>query len=170
MARKRSRSVLSVVLFLFVAAILTSAWNAFSLLPDNLYRGQVAYLRGHLAAVEVVGEQALSWLAAAHGPEPRAVPLWEGWGGDALGSNGRGGAARGGGGGAAWGAAWGAVPRPSPISESYLISQIARAYLAEPWLIPDAGTSRTARPSPPGGWRFPIQLPRVSARKKKYTD
>jgi|TARA_B100000513_G_scaffold187246_1_gene109565 hypothetical protein len=160
MARKRSRSVLSVVLFLFVAAILTSAWNAFSLLPDNLYRGQVAYLSWLAQKVE---ETPL--FEAAHGPEPRAVPLWEGWGGDALGSNGRGGAARGGGGGAAWGAAWGAVPRPSPISESYLISQIARAYLAEPWLIPDAGTSSTARPSPPGGWRFPIQLPRVSVRE-----
>ena len=42
------------------------------------------------------------------------------------------------------------------VSESFLFAQIARAFLAAPWLLPDAGQSRTWRPTPAAGWTFPL--------------
>jgi hypothetical protein len=41
------------------------------------------------------------------------------------------------------------------VSEHFLLRQLARAFLAAPWLLPDAGKGRTPREPPPQGWAFP---------------
>ena len=45
------------------------------------------------------------------------------------------------------------------VSERFLLLQVGRAFLAAPWLLPDAGASRTRRAPPLGGWAFPSQSP-----------
>ena len=41
------------------------------------------------------------------------------------------------------------------VPERFLLRQLVRSFLAAPWLMPDAGKSRTPRPTPPHGWAFP---------------
>eukprot|EP00965_Chrysotila_dentata_P215125 6188584-Pleurochrysis_carterae.AAC.1 len=48
------------------------------------------------------------------------------------------------------------VERKQLVSEWLLLHQLARAFLSQPWLQPDAGHSRTQREAPPGGWAFPL--------------
>ena len=45
------------------------------------------------------------------------------------------------------------------VAESFLLRQLARAYLAAPWALPGGvGRGRTPREQPPGGWPFPVGL------------
>ena len=48
------------------------------------------------------------------------------------------------------------LPKYELVSESFLLMQLARAFLAAPWMLPDAGSSRTLRTEPSGGWGFPV--------------
>ncbi|KAL1500163.1 hypothetical protein AB1Y20_012833 [Prymnesium parvum] len=50
-----------------------------------------------------------------------------------------------------------APPLYSRISEELLLWQLVRAFLAAPWLLPDAGSTRTLRPPPPGGWAVAVE-------------
>ena len=43
------------------------------------------------------------------------------------------------------------------VSESFMLRQLARSFLAAPWLLPDNGRSRSWRPTPVEGWAFPSQ-------------
>ena len=45
------------------------------------------------------------------------------------------------------------------VAESFLLRQLARAYLAAPWALPGGvGRGKTPREQPAGGWPFPVGL------------
>ena len=45
------------------------------------------------------------------------------------------------------------------VAESFLLRQLARAYLAAPWALPGGvGSGKTPREQPAGGWPFPVGL------------
>ncbi|EOD38425.1 hypothetical protein EMIHUDRAFT_109334 [Emiliania huxleyi CCMP1516] len=42
------------------------------------------------------------------------------------------------------------------VAERFVLQQLARAFVQEPWLLPASSATRTARPPPEGGWPFPV--------------
>ena len=56
------------------------------------------------------------------------------------------------------------------VSERFLLRQLARAFLAAPWLLPDAGVSRTQRPLPLTGWAFPSEEEEAEEGEEQDVD